>query len=196
MKKLLTTTIAAAAFGLCANTMAEGINFDYLDIGYVDTEYDIKVDGLGSADMDTDGFALDFSKMIGSNMYFTANYADQSDDMTESRFGLGYVMARDDKAAAYVRAEYVKTDIFSNEEGYNAGFGYRSKTDGIFEYGIEIDYTDINVLSGVGFEPYAQFNFDNGMSLRGSYDYSDLDGSGFEMKTKSFQVSLRLNFNK
>lgn len=193
MKKLLTTVIAATAFGLSANTMAEGINFDYLDIGYADTEYDIK----GATDMDADGAALDFSKMISSDMYLTANYADLSSGVNDKRLGLGYVLAQDSKAAAYIRAEYVRTDILNHgEEGYNTGFGYRTKTDGIFEYGIEIDYTSVNAFSGIGFEPYAQFNFDNGMSLRGSYDYTDLDGNGLEMKTKSFQVSLRMNFDK
>ena len=46
MKKLLTTTIAAAAMTLSAGTMAEEPDFNYLELGYDTTDYNINTRGI------------------------------------------------------------------------------------------------------------------------------------------------------
>lgn len=138
------------------------ISYNYVDIGYLNTDIDHVVPGT---DVDGDGAGIRFSYAAHPNVHLFAGYSqvnlDYDVDLTMWEAGIGYntsIAENTDFFAtlAYEDVEAESGNLSADDNGYGLGAGLR--------YMIVNDQIRASVLDGI--------------ELKGQLNYVDLDDSG------------------
>ena len=190
MSRYLTVVVF---FLLTSPAMAQGPSFNFVELGYNSSEFDV---GNG-VDVDGDGFAVGGSFEIGENMFVFASYADTdfdfSLDISALQVGLGWHTSISQTADIVARVAYVDAEIglsgfgSVDESGYGLGIGVRNDVSVLVELYGEISYVDLgddadNTAFGAGI----YFNMTRAFALG--------LGAAFDDDATSYGVSGRFYF--
>ena len=145
MKRYAITAALIAALPFAASA-ADGINYNYVQGGYVATRTD-----AGNAD----GWGLSGSVAVHPNVHLFADYANQKIDHTsvdfdQWRVGAGYNRAISDRTDFVGKVAYEKLDAGAgiNADGYSAEAGVRSMMTPRVEGYAMLGYQDGNDFDG------------------------------------------------
>jgi hypothetical protein len=133
---------------------AEGIDYTYVDLGYVTTDLD-------SAGKDLDGFLLRGSLEVADDWFLYARYIDESVssrgvdlDLQQYSIGGGYAWSFAGNMDLYGKLGYTKAEVdvenfgFGDgdldEDGYELGFGIRARPVELLELEGAIHYVDFS----------------------------------------------------
>lgn len=153
----LTTLLATAALALPGFAAADDLSYDYLDLSYAESEFDI-----GNTDVDGDGFALAGSLAVAPNWHVFADFAmtdfDFGIDATTLRAGGGYNYGISDSADVIARLFAVRTELevdgggSDDDTGVGIGVGLRALVMPSLELEGAIDYVDVEFAGDDGGE--------------------------------------------
>lgn len=134
---------AVAALGISTQAFAaEGISYNLIDGGYVDSELD-----LGASNADGDGFRLGASAELGSTLFGFVNYSNidiEGVDLGQFDIGLGghWSLAPTLDLVSGVSFERIKIDDVGSDEGYGLNVGLRGRISEQFELAGSVKYVD------------------------------------------------------
>ena len=152
--KLKCTFLAAGLFALAGAAHATELNYDYLEAGYAEVDFD-------DVDEDLTGITIGGSFLVAEQIYLFGRYTDGRTDRfaggrlesTGYTLGMGYrygVGPQTDFnfAAAYEYADVEGTGGLSflgsdSENGYSLTVGVRHLAAQAFELGADVTYVDI-----------------------------------------------------
>ena len=126
---------------------AEGFDYNYVEVGYVNAELD-----TGGIDVDGDGFGINGSFGIANNYLVFAEYSslgfDFSVDLNQLAVGGGAHFALSQTidfvgTLSYRDVEVESAGIGISEDGFGIGAGLRGALGDSFEWEASIDYSDI-----------------------------------------------------
>ena len=146
--------LVAATLACCPLLVAdaEGIDYTYVDLGYVTTE----IDGVGK---DLDGFLLRGSLEVAGDWFLYARYLDESVsfrgvdfDFQQYGIGGGYAWSFAENMDLYGKLGYTKAEVdvenFGNadldDDGYELGVGIRARPVELLELEGAINYVDLS----------------------------------------------------
>lgn len=146
--------LAAATLALApALSQAANLSYNYVDVGYVETD----IDGV---DPKLDGFLLRGSLELGSNAFLFADYVDQSVEESGARLdgesigvGVGYAWPFAEKMDLFGRIGYVRSEvtlrgmgerISFDDDGYTLGVGIRALPVELLELEGTVNYVDLS----------------------------------------------------
>ena len=163
-RSLLALTLAAAM--PFAASAAEGLNYNYVEGGYVATNIDNDND-----EIDADGFGANASVALSPNFHlfggFNAQESDEFDflgsrvetDVNQWRVGVGYNLGIADRTDLVARAAYEKVEVDDITVG-GQDFDINDGDDGYSaEVGVRTAFTDN--LEGHAYAGYEDFGDDN-----------------------------------
>ncbi len=176
MKKslLALTLLAAAPFAASA---ADGVNYNYVEGGYVSTN----VDGP-----DADGWAIKGSAAIAPNFHVFGEYSSQevedfNVDFDQWRLGVGYNHELSARTDLLTRVAYEKVDTdYADADGYSVEVGVNSRlTNNLTGYALagweDGDDYDGDFYGRLG----AQVNFNRNWSASADVKFADGDTQWF-----------------
>jgi hypothetical protein len=156
--KLKFTALLAGVFGLVGMTHATGLNYDYIEVGYAEVDFD-------DFDQDLKGVFVRGSFLIADQVYLFGGYADGETDRfggpggggriasTGYTLGLGYRYGIGpgtdfNFGAAFERSKVEGKGGLSflgsdSENGYSLSVGLRHLVTPQFELGTDVSYVDI-----------------------------------------------------
>ncbi|MCC7257157.1 MAG: outer membrane beta-barrel protein [Gammaproteobacteria bacterium] len=193
---LATTTLAMPA-------AADGPNYNYGQLSYVDIEFD-DIDGVG---LDGDGFDLAGSVAIADMVHVFASYTDGDIDVDD--FGYGDINADYTELTAgiglnyavsetidlvgrlgYVNAEVEISGFDADETGYALGAGLRAMVTPQLELNGGITYTDLG----------GEIDSDTGLDVGAVYSFTEMfavaAGIGFSDDVTQYGLGLRVYFGR
>ena len=148
-RKLSLVAAALALMAPIAATQAEGIGYNYVDLGYVTTD----VDGFNK---DADGFVLRGSLEVVDNWFVYGRYVDQSikfagSDIDVERFsvGGGYAWTFAENMDLFGKLGYTQVEgefghASADDDGYELGVGIRARPLSALELEGSINYVDLS----------------------------------------------------
>lgn len=147
--KLNTLSLTACALcGLAAPVAQAELQYDYVELGYQFTEFDI-----GFAEPDGDGFKLAGSFKFMEQFFAFGEYntadLDFNVDFEQLQLGAGYRYPTSDTTDVFGTLSYVSLEAESNgigadDDGFGLGVGYRAEFLQDFEVGGTIDYLNLD----------------------------------------------------
>jgi hypothetical protein len=195
MKKVLTTGLLSAAIAFSASAMASDLSYDYVDIGYVNTDAGYGIEG--------DGVKLNGSISINDNVYLVAGWSSVEADLSMGgkikadtyELGLGYhygLAARTDLVlgASWLRGEGKTTGFrFGNvdvsDNGYILRAGLRHLLTNTFEVNAVVEHTDIMETGDTGLNLGALYHMAPNVAVGAFYTVGadeDVWGVGLRIK--------------
>ena len=148
--------LVAATLACCPLLVAdaEGIDYTYVDLGYVTTD----IDGVGK---DLDGFLLRGSLEVAANWFLYARYLDESVsfrgvdfDFQQYAVGGGYAWSFAENMDLYGKLGYTKAEVDVDnfglgnadldDDGYEIGVGIRARPAELLELEGAINYVDLS----------------------------------------------------
>ena len=198
--RLLVPGLALAvslAMGPATTAHAEGIDYTYVELGYVTTD----LDGIGT---DLDGFVLRGSFEVTDNWFLYARYLDQGVsvggvDFDAKQYGLGggYAWSFADNMDLYGRIGYTEVELDASgggfggvsvdDDGYELGVGIRARPTELLELEGAVNYVD---LSDAG--------DDTSFGVAARWFITDVFALGVEGEfaddAETYGVALRLQF--
>jgi Outer membrane protein beta-barrel domain len=153
-KPFLGLVVASLAVCPLLAAKAEGISYNYVDLGYVTTD----IDGV---DDELDGFVLRGSLELTDNWFLYARYLDESVstqgvdvDYQEISVGGGYAWSFAENMDLYGKLGYTQAEIDVSsagfggfdvdDDGYELGVGIRARPGEPFELEGAINYVDLS----------------------------------------------------
>ena len=133
---------------LAAPALADGLNYNYLEAGYV--EFDLDDDII---DVDGDGFGIGGSFEVGQSMFVTAGYStadfDFGIDLDQLSIGLGVFSPIGDDVdfvgtISYVSVEASAFGLSEDDDGFEASLGIRAMVSDAVELAGGINYIDLS----------------------------------------------------
>lgn len=136
------------------SAQAAGIDYNYVDVGYVTTDLD-------GTDEDLDGFGLRGSLEVADNFFLYARWLDQSVsthgvdfDLQRLGVGGGYAWSFAENMDLYGKLGYTQWELDVDnaglgefdDDGYELGVGIRARPLDPFELEGSITYTDMSDL--------------------------------------------------
>ncbi len=198
MKKSLLALSLLTALPFAASA-ADGLNYNYVEAGYVATNLD-----NGDGDLDADGAGLNASVALSPNFHLFGGYsAQQSDgfdflgtraetDVNQWRAGVGYNLPVAANTDLIARAAYEKFevdditvggqrfDINDGDDGYSAEVGVRSALTANLEGYALAGYEDFgNDADDFYGRLGAQFKFSPNWGVSGDVKFADNDTQWF-----------------
>lgn len=180
MKRHLLALSLLAALPFAAAAQDSGLNYNYLQGGYVATDTD------GG---DADGWGIDGSVAIHPNWHLFAGYTQQKTDdfdikLKNSRFGVGfnYPVGASTDLVAKLAYENFDTDLrgADNLDGYSAEVGARSAFTDNFEGYAMAGYEDGDEYDGDFYGRLgAQVKFTPNWGISGDVKFADGDKQWF-----------------
>lgn len=178
---------AVAALGISAQAFAaDGISYNLIDGGYVDSELD-----LGGFNADGDGFRIGASAELGSTLFGFANYSTtdiEGVDLGLFDIGLGghWSLAPNFDLVSGVSFERVKIDSVGSDEGYGVNIGLRGRVSEQFELAGSVKYVDFgsdsdDMVFGASARWYFTPQFAVGLDIS-KYDDLDLTSLGLSLR--------------
>jgi hypothetical protein len=191
MRYLASTALIAAMALTPLAAQAEGFSYSYLELGYVETDFD-------DIDEDADGFALAGSLEITDQVFMFAGYGDLSAgpvDFETYDIGAGYAWSISPRADLYGTLAYVKAEVdvpgfgSGDDDGYGAGVGIRYRVADPFELEAAINYVDLQDSGdGTSFGLAGRWYFVEQFALGFGIDFSD--------DADTYGLSLRWEFGE
>ena len=139
--------LALAVLGT-SPAMAEGLNYNYIEAAYVDTEIDDN-----SFDIDGDGIALGGSVELGETMFLTAGYSAQEFDfgidVDQWSVGIGGHIPISDGIDLIGTLSYIDAEVDTrfgsfDDSGYGLSVGVRARITDNVELEGGINYVDLD----------------------------------------------------
>lgn len=149
------TLLAAGLFLFAGATHATDLNYDYIEVGYSEVDFD-------DFDEDLTGIYIGGSFLVSNEIFIYGNYSDgQTDrfaggrlDVSGYALGLGYRVGVSPQTdvnfgAAFERADVEGKGALSGlgsdaENGYSLSIGVRHLVSREFELGADVTYVDID----------------------------------------------------
>jgi hypothetical protein len=190
-KGFVIVPLMIAAASLSTTVAADGLNYNYVEIGYVSASID---DSVFSVDGDGVGIAGSFS--ISDNFHIVASYADLDYDFDINEksydFGLGGNFSLGKNldlvgAVTYVSAEVSQPFLGSfDDNGYGLYVGLRGLATEKIELFGGVDYLDLSdsgstTTVSVG----AGYNFTDNFQVGGGYS-NNSDGNSYTIGIRFF----------
>ena len=187
-------TLLALALGVVSiNAFAAAPSWDYVQAGYVSTDFD-------DADIDfkPSGFSLSGAKLLGENVFVTGTYSQQSDDifgvdidLDMASLGLGYRYGLTQNTDFFGVVSYENIEISGageseDDNGYGLTAGVRSIVTDSVELRGAIRYLDIADDGDTFFVAGADYFFSPQFAIGVSYETSS--------DLSFFNVNARYNF--
>ncbi len=174
LKKVFLATTLALTSSLA---LADGVSYDYLDLGYID------FDGA-------DGLNFELSSSFGNDFYGRIDYTDldgdAGGDFKATRLNLGYISSLSNNLDFIAELGYEDLDFgILDDNGFNARLGLRGMAAKNFELGGFVSYSDVLESTDVTVEGRYHFNNQFSMALEIGND-EELD--------EHYGVSFRYNF--
>ena len=208
MKRLF--AFVAVSIGLMVGGIAQASApvYDYLEFAWGDGEIEFGIDGLGSADIDQDGFEIEGSMTIlDGDMYLVGSYYDVDGDEfgldidTDGyEFGAGWIFNSGDNTSydlsVRFRDDETKLSVWPDSISISAdglGFvaGVRSNvTDNVELFG-RIGYYTSDYEGTVTLDLGAVFAVSDNFAISVSYEDFDFDDDGVEIELDLFQIGAR-----
>lgn len=144
MRKLSLVAATLALMAPIAATQAEGIGYDYVDLGYVTTDSD-------EFSKDADGFVLRGSLEVIDDWFVYGRYSDQSVehgghdlDLERLSVGGGYAWSFAEDMDLFGKVGYTEVDGEHDDDGYELGVGIRARPLSALELEGSINYVDLS----------------------------------------------------
>ena len=147
MRKLSLVAATLALLAPIAATQAEGIGYDYVDLGYVTTDFD-------GVSKDADGFVLRGSLEVIDDWFVYGRYSNQGikfagSDLDVERFsvGGGYAWSFAPNMDLYGKLGYTKFEADfgdADDDGYELAVGLRARPLSTLELEGSINYVDLS----------------------------------------------------
>jgi hypothetical protein len=145
MKLKIASALVASAALLPVSAQGQAPGYSYLDLAYVETDFDRVRDNA-------DGFALRGSFELTDSVFMFADYTEQSVrnvDFEAYNVGFGYAWSIAPNMDLYGKLAYVKAEargfgLRGDDDGYGASVGIRSFVTGNFELEGAVDYVDLS----------------------------------------------------
>lgn len=153
------------AIGLAAAVHADNLSYTYGEVGYANVSGEV-----GNVDFDGDGFGLNGSLAVSENVFLTAGYANTDVDFDNSsadaefdsyNVGVGAHMPLQDNLDLVGTLSWVKVDVedAGNDDGVQVGVGLRGMATEQIEWGVGVDYTNIDDDGDFGFNVSGRYHF-------------------------------------
>lgn len=189
------------------SAFAETPSYRYAELVYSTGELEVSVDGLGSEDIDQDGFELDGSfSLLDDRLWIFGSYSDLSGDVSGIDFdietltlGGGYILPVGENAAADFSVLYRTDDLsvlgLSDDA---AGLGFAAGIRGNIAEPVEL-YGRLGYLTG---DYEGGFLLDAGgiisvtelFAISISYELLSADDEGVDLDLGQFQIGARIKF--
>jgi len=161
---------------LSFGAMADTPSFNYVEIGYANTDFD----GLP----DFSGFEIKASKELSDNWYVAGDYSDVSENgfsLQLTTLGFGYKNDFSASSSYFAELDYARLDADGgvDESGYEMTFGVRSMLNSEIELKAAIEYLDIDNDDTTSLVLGGAYNFTDNMAFYADYKYdSDVSRYG------------------
>ena len=151
MKRRLGQTVAGAvASALLAGGVASAaeLDYNYLDLRYIDTELD-----AGAIDIDGDGFEIGGSLELAQSVHVFGNFQTldfgAGIDVTAFQVGAGYALPLQNGADLVGRLSYIDGEIDgpggdADDSGFGFSAGFRNMFTPQFEGRVFVNYVDLD----------------------------------------------------
>ncbi|MBS93398.1 MAG: hypothetical protein CL799_02985 [Chromatiales bacterium] len=212
MKRLF--AFVAVSIGLMVGGIAQASApvYDYLEFAWGDGEIEFGIDGLGSADIDQDGFEIEGSMTIlDGDMYLVGSYYDVDGDEfgldidTDGyEFGAGWIFNSGDNTSYDVSVRFRDDEYTLSDCTVICGFGLTDDADGLgFVAGVRSNVTDnVELFGRIGYytsdyegtvtlDLGAVFAVSDNFAISVSYEDFDFDDDGVEIELDLFQIGAR-----
>lgn len=202
----------AISFGLIAGgvAQADSPSYDYVEIAWGDGDLDIDIEGFGSADIEQDGYELEFSTSLGDSQFLSGAYYDVDGDeagvdVETDGFELawGWLFETSDDTVVELSARWRDDEIKASDgvdsasddvDGIGIGAGVRSNvSDNVELYG-RIGWFASDYEGAVTVDFGAVFAVTDNFAISASYEDFDYDDDGVEVELDQFQIGARFNF--
>ena len=208
MKNLAITV--AAVMGILAFTMvnADVPNYKYAEFAYGTGELELTVQGVGSADVDEDGFEIEGSySFIDNRLWLFGSYTDLSGDEAggdidweTTEVGVGLIFSENDTTAIDVavrrREDKLSVSGAGSDDiaGVGASLGIRSNVSDTAELFARIGFLEGDYKGSATLDLGAVYNITDSFALSLSYEWLDYDDEGIELELSQIQLGARMKF--
>lgn len=176
-RRLGHTVVATSAILLLAGTaQAAELSYDYLELGWVNTDIDVP----GAGDVDGDGFGIGGSYAITDNVHVFAGYQtvdlDFGVDLNALQIGAGYNRSIAPGTDFVGQLAYVDGEIDTNIGDFDdSGFGLSAGLRHVFtpqvQAGASINYVDLD-----------ESGDETSFQVRGEYFFTDEFSAGLSLE--------------
>ncbi len=202
-------TLAILVFGLLfvvEQAAAAVPGYNYAELAYGTGDLDISVSGLGSVDIDQDGFELEGSFSLEDLLWIFASYADLSGDeqgvdldIETVGLGLGVIFKPGESTAIDVSVIFRKDEVSAlglpaDVEGLGAAAGVRANITPRFELFGRLGYLSEDYEGAIIADLGAIWNINDRFGISASYERLEYDEQGVELQLNQFQLGARVKF--
>ncbi|ANO52307.1 hypothetical protein [Woeseia oceani] len=176
-KRLGQTVVLATAATVFAGAANAELNYDFLELRYVDAELD-----AGSNDVDGDGFEFGGSYKIADNVHLFGGYQTldfDGVDVNALQIGGGYMTAISADTDLVARLSYIDGEVEAggldfDDSGFGLSAGFRRMFTPEFEGRIFVNYADLDDSgSDTTLELAGDYYFNNQFAAGLSLDFGD-----------------------
>ncbi len=184
-------TVLALAAMLPVMAQAEGLDYTYVEAGFVTADFD-----TGGFDVDGDGFGINGSFAINEDYFLFAEYSslgfDFSVDLNQLAVGGGghfelTPMIDFVGKIAYLDAEVDSGFGSASEDGFGIGVGLRGKFEDTFEWEAGLNYADLG-------------DSDTSLELAGRYYFTETVAGGVGLSVDddvtAYSLGVRMEFGQ
>lgn len=181
-------------------------NYKYAELAYGTGDLDISVSGLGSVDIDQDGFELEGSFSLEDLLWIFGSYADISGDeqgvdldIETIGLGLGVIFQPGesttiDVAVIFRKDEASSLGLSADVEGLGAAAGVRSNITPRFELFGRLGYLSEEYEGAIVADLGAVWNINDRFGISASYERLESDEQGVDIQLNQFQLGGRVKF--
>ena len=185
---------------------AEAPNYQYIELAYGSADVDVDVSGLGSADIDQDGYELEGSySFFDDRLWLLGSYTDLSGeeagvdlDVETISFGIGSVFKLSDSATIdasviYREDEFSALGTSADADGAGVAVGTRLNA-GILEIFGRLGYLEGDYEGSLLVDIGVLFNIGEHFGISGSYELLDVNEQGVDIQFSQLQLGGRFQF--
>ena len=182
-------------------------SYKYAEVAYSTGSLDIDVSGLGSVDIDEDGFELEGSfSFLEDQFWVTAFYSDLSGDeqgvdldIESLGLGLGWIFKVTDTTSVDASLIYREDELSAlgdsaDVDGIGIAVGARSNVTDMFEVFGRVGYLEGDYEGGFTLDFGGVVNINERFAVSISYELLNADDEGVEIELGQFQLGGRVKF--
>jgi len=203
--------LLAGLFAFAGAVGAATPNYKYAEVAYGTGDLELALSGVGSADIDQDGFEIEGSyAFIDEQLWLYASYADLSGDeagldidVETLELAAGWIFGISDTTSIDLSARYREdalsvSDGFDSEsvdvDGLGVAIGVRSNITEMIEIYGRLGYFESDYEGALTYDIGAVFSVTDLIAISVSYEGLDFDDDGVDLELSQLQAGFRVKF--